>query len=72
MWIKTGPDVISIPEGARIYRQVAVIRMKFLQPKDPGIWTVASYVNPDRAREVLEEFWQAVKDGRPGYEFPDL
>ena len=30
------------------------------------------YTNPKRAKEVFNEFWEAVKKGDTYYEFPDV
>lgn len=73
MWIKTGNSIIRIGGSAVLRREQSCIRLEMDDTLRVGRSTrIAEYVNPARAREVMDEFWKAVDEGAGCYEFPEV
>ena len=68
MWIKARSVFVNLEGGASVRRDVSAIRLE----TEGRAVRIADYVNPDRAEEVMAEFWAAVKRGDRGYEFPEI
>ena len=73
MWIKTRSTIRLMKGGESLSRDDSCIRMHLLRPDgiDRNL-KICSYVNADRAKEVLADFWKAAQEGKTTYEFPEV
>lgn len=79
MVIKSKGHIFLLQENAILtVSKDSEIKIAFNRPgygpemNSPRGYTVAAYVNRERAEEVLDDFWRTVQDGRNWYEFPDV
>lgn len=73
MWIRVGNSIIRIGGSAVLRREQSCIRLEMEDALRVGRSTrIAEYVNPARAKEVMDEFWRAAREGAEGYELPEV
>ena len=73
MWVKVRDTIVAVNGNAIIRRDDSAIRLEMNDALGLGRSTrIASYVNPARAGEVINDFWAAVRNGEEGYEFPEV
>ena len=74
MWIKVRNIIVNLDGGASLKRDGSSIRLETEETvrKTGRAVRIADYVNPERAEEVMQEFWKAVRLGELGYEFPEV
>jgi len=70
MTIKTENEIWFIKPGDVIIVKAASSRVTLVG--DGKTYVLESYVNRDRAKEVYDEIWDAIKTGQDWYEMPEI
>jgi hypothetical protein len=69
MIVKTRKFITAIADTEVVVRDGSRIILRSKYPSNPLYVVLGDYVNSDRAKEVLENFWEHV---RGVYEFPEI
>ena len=67
MWIKYKYACMEIND----IRKDGAATIRISKPADPRDYRLTSYSTPQRAKEVVSAFWDAVKKGESFFEFPE-
>lgn len=74
MWIRVKNNLVNMDGHMIIRREGATIRLETgdINFRIGHSTRIEDYPSFDRAKEVMDEFWNAIKAGERGYEFPEI
>ena len=74
MKVKVRHNIILVNGNAVIFADGSDVRIRWEYPgiNDTRSQRLVGYANPDRAKEVVDEIWQAVTHGEGRYELPEI